>query len=49
MNFFEETGVFSHREIEARHEIMLETYIKKIQIEARVIGDLLLIMLFLRL
>ncbi len=40
MKLFEETGVFTHREIEARHEIMLETYVKKIQIEARVIGDL---------
>ena len=26
--------------LEARHEIMLETYIKKIEIESRVIGDL---------
>jgi glutamine synthetase len=40
MKLFEENNIFSHREIEARHEIMLETYVKKIQIEARVIGDL---------
>lgn len=40
VKLFEDNGIFSHREIEARHEIMLETYIKKIQIEARVIGDL---------
>lgn len=40
LKLFEETGIFSHREAEARHEIMLETYIKKIQIEARVLGDL---------
>jgi glutamine synthetase len=40
MKLFEENGIFSHREAEARHEIMLETYVKKIQIEARVIGDL---------
>jgi glutamine synthetase len=40
MKLFEENGIFSHREIEARHEIMLETYVKKIQIEARVMGDL---------
>ena len=40
LKLFEEVGIFSHREAEARHEIMLETYIKKIQIEARVIGDL---------
>lgn len=37
---FERNGVFSHREVEARHEIMLETYIKKIQIESRVMGNL---------
>jgi len=40
VRLFEDNGIFSHREIEARHEIMLETYIKKIQIEARVMGDL---------
>ena len=40
MKLFEEMGIFVHREIEARHEIMLETYIKKIQIEARLMGDL---------
>ncbi len=37
---FEKHGVLSHKELEARHEIMLEKYIKKIQIEGRVIGDL---------
>src|SRR5690606_21009442 len=30
----------TERELEARYEIMLENYIKKIQIEGRVIGDL---------
>jgi len=40
VKLFGDNAIFSHREIEARHEIMLETYIKKIQIEARVIGDL---------
>ena len=40
LKLFEDLGIFSHREVEARHEIMLETYIKKIQIEARVMGDL---------
>lgn len=40
MKLFEEMGIFNHREVEARHEIMLETYIKKIQIESRVMGDL---------
>jgi len=37
---FEETGVFSVRESHARHEILLENYYKKLQIEARVMGDL---------
>ncbi|GAB2692624.1 glutamine synthetase III [Mucilaginibacter koreensis] len=37
---FEETGVFSKREAHARHEILLEEYFKKLQIEARVIGEL---------
>lgn len=37
---FEDTGVFSKRESHARHEILLEDYFKKLQIEARVIGDL---------
>lgn len=37
---FENNHIFSHAELEARHEIMLEEYIKKIQIEARVMGDL---------
>src|SRR5690606_39451974 len=38
---FEETGVFSKRESHARHEILLESYYKKLQIEARVMGDLI--------
>lgn len=33
-------GVFSEREIDARYEVALENYIKKIQIESRVLGDL---------
>src|SRR5215471_11540256 len=37
---FEHNKVFTHAEIEARHEIELEKYIKKVQIEARVMGDL---------
>lgn len=40
MDLFERNNIFSHRENEARHEIMLETYIKKIQIESRVMGSL---------
>ena len=37
---FQSNGVYSIHELEARHEIELEKYIKKVQIEARVIGDL---------
>ncbi|MBL7759071.1 MAG: glutamine synthetase III [Sediminibacterium sp.] len=37
---FASNGVYSHTELEARHEIELEKYIKKVQIEARVMGDL---------
>jgi glutamine synthetase len=37
---FEANGVYSHSELEARHEIELEKYIKKVQIEARIMGDL---------
>lgn len=40
MDLFERNNIFSHRENEARHEIMLETYIKKIQIESRVMGNI---------
>ncbi|WP_346318822.1 glutamine synthetase III [Chitinophaga sp. YIM B06452] len=34
------TGVYNEKELHARHEILLEDYVKKVQIEARVIGDL---------
>jgi glutamine synthetase len=37
---FETNGVYSHSELEARHEIELEKYIKKVQIEGRIMGDL---------
>jgi glutamine synthetase len=37
---FEDTGVFTKREAHARHEILLEDFFKKLQIEARVIGEL---------
>ncbi len=36
---FEELDVMSRTELEARYEIKMEKYIKKIQIEARVMGD----------
>lgn len=35
-------GIYTVRELEARHEILLENFVKKIQIEGRVIGDLAL-------
>lgn len=37
---FEDNDIYNHLELEARHEIMLEDYIKKVQIEARVMGEL---------
>ena len=37
---FHHNNVLSKRELEARHEINLEHYTKKIQIESRVLGDL---------
>jgi glutamine synthetase len=37
---FEKHEVMSHKETEARTEIRLESYIKRVQIEARVMGDL---------
>ena len=37
---FTRNGIFTHTELEARYEIKLEEYIKKIQIEARIMGDL---------
>ncbi len=40
VNLMKETGVLTEREVEARYEVMNEIFIKKTQIEARVIGDL---------
>ena len=37
---FEAIGVMTRKELEARNEVKWETYTKKIQIEARVLGDL---------
>ena len=37
---FEDIGVFTKRESHARHEILLDAFYKKLQIEARVIGEL---------
>mgnify|MGYP000492283548 CR=1 FL=1 len=40
LHIFEKHGVMSHKEVEARTEIRLEAYIKRVQIESRVMGDL---------
>ena len=42
IEMFSRTGVFSEKELEARNEVKWETYTKKLQIEARVLGDLCL-------
>lgn len=40
IDLFERNGVMSRVEVEARHEIQLEEYTMRIQIESRVLGDL---------
>lgn len=40
MVLFEKHGVMTHKENEARVEIRLEAYMKRVQIESRVMGDL---------
>ncbi len=40
IQMFESLGVMNRKELEARNEVKWETYTKKIQIEARVLGDL---------
>ena len=40
VRMFESLGVMNRKELEARNEVKWETYTKKIQIEARVLGDL---------
>ncbi len=40
LGLFEGLGIMNHKEVHARHEIMLENYQKKIQIESRVLGDM---------
>ncbi len=37
---FEDNDIYTHSELEARHEIELEKYIKKVQIESRIMGEL---------
>jgi len=39
-NLFETNKIYSHVELEARHEIELEKYIKKVQIEGRIMAEL---------
>ncbi|WP_436416679.1 glutamine synthetase III family protein [Petrimonas sp.] len=40
VKMYENTSVLNERELHARNEVKWETYTKKIQIEARVLGDL---------
>lgn len=40
IEMFESVGVMTRKELHARNEVKWETYTKKIQIEARVLGDL---------
>ncbi|MBO8444841.1 MAG: glutamine synthetase III [Bacteroidetes bacterium] len=42
VDLFSELGVLAPNEVEARFEVLNETYVKKLQIEARVIGDICL-------
>ena len=42
VDLFTKLGVLSEAEIEARYEVLNETYVKKLQIEARVMGDICL-------
>lgn len=42
IDMFKNLGVLSPAETEARYEVFNETYVKKLQIEARVIGDICL-------
>jgi glutamine synthetase len=40
LKLFEENKIYTHAELEARHEIELEKYIKKVQIEGRIMAEL---------
>ena len=40
VKMFERLGIMTRKELEARNEVKWDTYTKKIQIEARVLGDL---------
>jgi glutamine synthetase len=41
LQLFENVGVMTSREAEARYEVLNETFVKKLQIEARVLGDMI--------
>ena len=40
VKMFERLGIMTRKELEARNEVKWDTYTKKVQIEARVLGDL---------
>jgi glutamine synthetase len=40
LKLFEDNKIYTHAELEARHEIELEKYIKKVQIESRLMAEL---------
>ena len=40
MKLFQDNKIYTHPELEARHEIELEKYIKKVQIESRLMAEL---------
>lgn len=42
VELFTKTGVFTEKELHARNEVKWDTYTKKIQIEARVLGDMII-------
>jgi len=42
IHLFESNNIYTHRELHARYEILLETYTKHLQIESRILGDMAL-------
>jgi glutamine synthetase len=40
LELFTKNGIFTEVELHARHEIQLEAYVRKVQIESRIMGDL---------
>ena len=41
LKLFDSVGVMTAREAQARYEVLNETFVKKLQIEARVLGDMI--------